>query len=79
MRSVLNSEVAALDAVHLIALRQQQFGKVGAVLAGDACDQCGLFRHSRKNLLVHGPEFSPARWIHWQEKFGEYCVFSLLG
>jgi len=29
---------AALDAVHLVALVQQQFGQVGAVLAGDEGD-----------------------------------------
>jgi hypothetical protein len=29
---------AALDAVHLVALLQQEFGQVGAVLAGDAGD-----------------------------------------
>jgi hypothetical protein len=33
---------AALDAVHFVALRQQQFGQVGAVLAGHAGDQCSL-------------------------------------
>ena len=33
---------AALDAVHLVALAQQQLGQVGAVLAGDAGDQCCL-------------------------------------
>ena len=30
---------AALDAMDAIALLQQEFGEVGAVLAGDACDQ----------------------------------------
>jgi hypothetical protein len=39
MRSVLNSEAAALDAVHLVALLEQEFGQVGAVLAGDAGDE----------------------------------------
>ena len=33
---------AALDAMHGIALPQQQLCKVAAILAGDACDQ-GLF------------------------------------
>ena len=33
---------AALDAMHRVALRQQQFGKVGAILAGDARDQSRL-------------------------------------
>ena len=40
MRSVLNRLRAALDAVHLIALLQQELGQVGAVLAGDAGDEC---------------------------------------
>ena len=31
---------AALDAVHLVALFQQEFGQIGAVLAGDAGDEC---------------------------------------
>jgi hypothetical protein len=30
---------AALDAVHLVALFQQELGQIGAVLAGDAGDQ----------------------------------------
>jgi len=33
---------AALDAVHFVALAQKEFGKVGAVLAGDAGDE-GFF------------------------------------
>jgi hypothetical protein len=33
---------AALDAVHLIALVQQEFSQIAAVLAGDAGDQ-GFF------------------------------------
>jgi len=33
---------AALDAVHHVALVQQQLRQVGAVLAGDAGDECGL-------------------------------------
>ena len=32
----------ALDAVHLVALLQQQFRQIGAVLAGDAGNQCAL-------------------------------------
>ena len=39
MRSVLNEDDAALDAVHLVALGEQQLGEIGAVLAGDAGDQ----------------------------------------
>ena len=38
----------ALDAVNRIALGQQQFGEISAVLAGDAGDQCGLFGHEVK-------------------------------
>src|SRR6185503_3969882 len=37
---------AALDAVHLVALPEQEFGEVGAVLAGDAGRQCGFFHGS---------------------------------
>ncbi len=33
---------AALDAVHRIALGQQEFGQIGAVLAGDAGDETRL-------------------------------------
>ncbi len=36
---------AALDAVYLVALGQQQFGQVHAVLAGDTGDQCA-FAHA---------------------------------
>ena len=35
---------AALDAVDFVALAQQEFGEVGAVLAGDAGDE-GFFGH----------------------------------
>ena len=35
---------AALDAVHHVALAEQELGEVGAVLAGDAGDQCD-WRH----------------------------------
>ena len=42
MRSVLKSEDAALDAVDLVALVQQELREVCAVLAGDAGNQCGL-------------------------------------
>ena len=31
---------AALDTVHLVTLPQQELGEVGAVLAGDSCDEC---------------------------------------
>ena len=36
---------AALDAVHLIALLQEQFGKIGSVLPGYAGDERSLFGH----------------------------------
>ena len=36
---------APLDAVDLVALAQQQFGEIGAVLSGHAGDQCHLARH----------------------------------
>ncbi len=36
---------AALHAVHDIALGQQEFGEIGAVLSGDAEDECDLVRH----------------------------------
>ena len=42
MRSVLNERGAALDAVDFVALLEQQLGEVGAVLAGDAGDECDL-------------------------------------
>ena len=42
MRSVLKERGAALDAVHDIAFAEQQLGQIGAVLPGDAGDQCGL-------------------------------------
>jgi|APEBP8051072433_1049376.scaffolds.fasta_scaffold00708_14 hypothetical protein len=32
---------APLDAVHDVALPQQELGEVGAVLAGEAGDECG--------------------------------------
>ena len=40
-----------LDAVHLVALGEQQFGEIGAVLAGDAGDQSHF-------VLVHGVLFA---------------------
>ncbi len=33
----------ALDAVHFVTLAEQKLGKIGAVLAGDAGDQCNFF------------------------------------
>ena len=37
---------APLHAVHDVALAEQEFGEIGAVLAGDAGDQCDIFRHN---------------------------------
>ena len=37
---------AALDAVHLVALVEQELGEIGAVLAGDAGDQSNLTVHA---------------------------------
>ena len=59
---------AALDAVDGVALVQQEFGQIGAVLAGDAGDECGLGhgatgdevagkwepQYSRSQALGHG-------------------------
>jgi len=42
MRSVLNSDVPPLDAVDGIALREEELGEIGAILAGDAGDECSL-------------------------------------
>jgi hypothetical protein len=33
---------AALDAVHLVTLVEQELGKIGAILAGDAGDESGF-------------------------------------
>jgi hypothetical protein len=54
MRSVLNSEAAALDAVDLVALVQQQLGEVGAVLAGDAgeADAGKAGSHTANDFLI---------------------------
>lgn len=44
---------AAFDAVHLIAFFKQQFGQVGAILAGDASDECNFGSgHIRRCLVV---------------------------
>ena len=50
-------EGAALDAVDFIAPFQQELGQVGAVLAGDAGDECYLGQS--KNLLDSG-------CFHWK-------------
>jgi hypothetical protein len=44
----------ALDAVDFVALLQQELGKVGAVLAGDAGDECDLVGHGRLELNISG-------------------------
>ena len=36
----IEQRTAALDAVHVVALVEQEFGEIGAVLAGDAGDEC---------------------------------------
>lgn len=36
---------AALDAVDDVAFLEQEFGEIGAVLAGDASDQCNFLGH----------------------------------
>jgi hypothetical protein len=36
---------AALDAVDLLALREQEFGEIGAVLPGDARNECAFPFH----------------------------------
>ncbi len=35
-----------LDAMDDVPFSQQEFSEVGAVLAGDAGDQCGFLRHA---------------------------------
>ncbi len=49
---------ASLDAVHVVALVEQQFGQVGAVLSGHAGDQCGF--------LVFGHVVLPG--VHHQDR-----------
>ena len=44
---------AADQAVHLVALAEQQLGQVGAVLAGDPGDQCAL--HNSQPILARMP------------------------
>ena len=54
----VEQRTAALDAVDDVALGQQEFGQVGAVLAGDAGDQGGF---------VHG--FEKSGWLAWQGRW----------
>ena len=42
MRQKFGAAGAADDGVHLVALLEQQLGEIGAVLAGDAGDQCAF-------------------------------------
>ena len=67
MRSVLNERRAADDAVHLVALLEQQLGQVGAVLAGDPGDE-RLLRHSGGTLPArsHTEATVPARKREFQ-------------
>jgi hypothetical protein len=44
----VDQRCAALYAMDGIAFCEQQFGKISAILAGDASDQCGLFGHEMK-------------------------------
>ena len=46
---MLNGRGAADEPVHLVALAEQQLGEVGAVLAGDAGDECST--HSKLQSL----------------------------
>jgi len=41
---------AALDAVHLVALGEQELGEVGAILAGDAGDERDFPIHRAQNV-----------------------------
>jgi hypothetical protein len=41
----IEQRAAALDAVHLVVLVEQELGEIGAVLASDAGDQCDFFGH----------------------------------
>ena len=57
---------AALDAVHLVALVEQELGEVGAVLAGDAGDQCDLGHPCQLfsvEVVVARPYWSSKRWM----------------
>ena len=46
---------AALDAVHLVSLVEQELGEIGAVLAGDAGDQSSF----QKVVLLFSSHFMP--------------------
>ncbi len=53
---------APLDAVHLVALGEQQFGEVGAVLAGHAGDECSLGHAQVQCGKPGGPERDAGRY-----------------
>src|SRR5687768_11762116 len=42
---------ATATPVHLVVLRHQEFGKIRAVLSGDACDECS-FSHDSCGLAL---------------------------
>jgi hypothetical protein len=55
-----------LDAMDLISLAQQQFGKIGAVLSGHAGDQCDLAGHglfATSAIAGAGPQAATAYQI----------------
>jgi hypothetical protein len=44
---------AANDPVHVVSLGEKELGQIGAVLAGDAGDQCDFFRwHSCVSMVT---------------------------
>ena len=53
---------AALDAVHLVALGEQEFGQIGAVLAGHAGNEGTLVGFHAGHPLAPGPD--TARRVH---------------
>ena len=57
MRPVLKERRAADDAVHLVALLEQQLGQVGAVLTRDSGDQRSLHeaRHRPASVAPEPP------------------------
>src|SRR5439155_7834058 len=60
-----------LQAVHFVALIQQEFGEVGAVLTGDAGDQCPFHLRSAALLSIEytisslGRRFEAAASLKW--------------
>ena len=45
---------AADDAEHFVVFFEQQLGEIGAVLAGDARDQCAFLRRHKLNSIYEG-------------------------